>query len=854
MPNKHSHMMSLINKRCLFLLNESVNKSEVSIPITSYRYVKNLMSPSAVNEFVKVVGSSTANATAYCIETLEIAKAMPENEQVKIINRIIDTVIPKLTVEKLELIANEYNIEGLCEASTAKLNTAIKEMQVVDRIMKNDKSLAKRFDFDKRIQSTPYANNSDIIRELCEWIDTYQLSKEAKYNIALENISYSFSKNKRSFSIPEIIEEVTSYFVSAPVITDKEYRGLRKVLENNLIVSEVKNELPKIALDILSEEHQDYKYKILKLEEKCDDKNCAKLLHSVLKIKNEKQASAYINKVVNVVDGLSISNNDRKQLMTSIMMIPLLGNVSKAFVTSELKVADTRSKYKKKIEDEEFIKVMQDAFDDEYDLLETAIIIERFVPLDNDKFSETYAEKEFSLLESENFADSNDIKNILDEFKQDQNKSTGRFKRALYRIYRKSPENIIDDTPNILGTIRAVFILGTFAVPVIGPVLAIVTAFVDHLIQSHINVKESAKLAKALRNEMEKVDKDIDKGKGDKEDLKRYKKCLEKCVDKVEAYYDSLTDDSIAGGEDDDLWGDDIDFDLESSNLFNRANLISYVMEKYESNIIEEAAKFINENKDNFTTDACRELLYLVKEMGLCSEEYFYDRLEKNVTTVMSMNYCSYAESTVKSMDDIQCWHINDLRDLELITQFYAIEAVDQIIHEEFNLNNLKLVVQNFKKTVKDLSMKEKSMWQTIDAHMSGFMKAIEKSMTSNRREAIIKGSIIPSFSKCLKTAMVIGGAVFVNPILGLITALGIYGSSKALNARERQLIFDEIETELKVIDKQIQLADNDGDIKQYRFLLQYQKKLERERQRIKYGMKVHGRNIPSSSAGRRDD
>jgi len=150
--------------------------------------------------------------------------------------------------------------------------------------------------------------------------------------------------------------------------------------------------------------------------------------------------------------------------------------------------------------------------------------------------------------------------------------------------------------------------------------------------------------------------------------------------------------------------------------------------------------------------------------------------------------------------------------------------------------------------------MKEKSMWQTIDAHMSGFMKAIEKSMTSNRREAIIKGSIIPSFSKCIKTAMVIGGAAFVNPILGLITALGIYGSSKALNARERQLIFDEIETELKVIDKQIQLADNDGDIKQYRLLLQYQKKLERERQRIKYGMKVHGRNIPSSSAGRRDD
>lgn len=33
--------------------------------------------------------------------------------------------------------------------------------------------------------------------------------------------------------------------------------------------------------------------------------------------------------------------------------------------------------------------------------------------------------------------------------------------------------------------------------------------------------------------------------------------------------------------------------------------------------------------------------------------------------------------------------------------------------------------------------------------------------------------------------------------------------------------------------------------MKKYRFLLQYQKKLARERQRIKYGLKVHGRDIP---------
>ena len=38
-----------------------------------------------------------------------------------------------------------------------------------------------------------------------------------------------------------------------------------------------------------------------------------------------------------------------------------------------------------------------------------------------------------------------------------------------------------------------------------------------------------------------------------------------------------------------------------------------------------------------------------------------------------------------------------------------------------------------------------------------------------------------------------------------------------------------EIDTELKVVDKQIELANNDGDMKKYRFLLQYQRDLKRK-------------------------
>ena len=189
----------------------------------------------------------------------------------------------------------------------------------------------------------------------------------------------------------------------------------------------------------------------------------------------------------------------------------------------------------------------------------------------------------------------------------------------------------------------------------------------------------------------------------------------------------------------------------------------------------------------------------------------------------------------------------------DLLFEKCVIDEILNPINEGVNFSTMKLAMQNVKKKFKDLSTKEKQVCQTVDVNMSQFMKNTEKALTSDRREALIKGSMIPSFSKCLKSAMVVGGTAVVNPVLGMITALGMIGCSKKLNNRERQLIYDEIETELKVVDKQIQIAENDGDMNQYRFLLQYQKKLERERQRIKYGLKVSGRDVPTSSAGRRD-
>ena len=63
---------------------------------------------------------------------------------------------------------------------------------------------------------------------------------------------------------------------------------------------------------------------------------------------------------------------------------------------------------------------------------------------------------------------------------------------------------------------------------------------------------------------------------------------------------------------------------------------------------------------------------------------------------------------------------------------------------------------------------------------------------------------------------------------------------------KEKSLLLDEIDIELKVVDKELQMAENSGNMKKYRKLMTMQKKLQRERSRIRYGVKV-GRDLPDN-------
>lgn len=167
------------------------------------------------------------------------------------------------------------------------------------------------------------------------------------------------------------------------------------------------------------------------------------------------------------------------------------------------------------------------------------------------------------------------------------------------------------------------------------------------------------------------------------------------------------------------------------------------------------------------------------------------------------------------------------------------------------NLNSIRLVLKGIEAKAKDMGQKEKELSKNLDSSVRRLVKGMRDAMISNRREAVIKGSVIPSFSKCLKIAIALAGvAKFVDPGLAIITAIGGFAMSKHLTKKERLLMLDDIEVEIHVLDKEIANAESRNQMKKYKALLKQKKTLQREYQRIRYNVKVGKDILPNSSAG----
>ncbi len=761
-------------------------------------------------------------------------------------------------VNSLSYVTNLQESERLINASSLnesiinQLHNEINICESCDRVIRNNQKLSKRFNFNKVIADNKYQTTRHTVHELCALIDTYDMPNKVKLNVAIENINYALNSYGNITPVEEVTDYIMEYFLNREfVITDRDSYGYLNVLENNIFVDESKCN----SYKMIKEQYDKglfgnrWTNSAASLSCQCESGNSAVHTARVMNITNEKDASNYIQSTFDMIKDKAVSNKDADILMKSIMTIPLMGNVSKTFVDYQVSKNIPNQDVKDRLDQLENKEKLLKTFKDDDNLVTAAEMVSMSAHLSNDILDEFYKTKDLSSALFEGSYAEDQLKKELEAFKASQDKSPSKFKALVKKICTKSPEDIIEGVPSIFTIVRGLIYIAIAASNPIGPILATVTMLVTEIISMKINMRNSKSLMRHLQEEKKKVEKKRDKAKTDKEkkNLDEYIKCLDNCIKKCAEYITNIDEDDDEanaaqyGGDDDfDLGDDDFNFDFEESVI-----------------VVDQLLKIMNEMCDS----GLPEIPSDIENTALLKTAELFD----NCPDFISQQFYNYVKNKkINYKNDpatvTVCTSILDNKgknkiDTDPITeafvQYEAYKEVCSVINEGFDLNTLKLALINMKKKAKDLSGKEKEISRNIDIATSNLMRGMQQALTSNRREAIIKGSIIPSFSKLMKSAMVIGGASFVSPVGAAITAVGMLAASKYLNHRERLLIYDEIDTELQVVEKQLQMAENDGDMNQYRFLLNYQKKLQREKYRIKYGVKMQGRNIPELKGGR---
>lgn len=273
---------------------------------------------------------------------------------------------------------------------------------------------------------------------------------------------------------------------------------------------------------------------------------------------------------------------------------------------------------------------------------------------------------------------------------------------------------------------------------------------------------------------------------------------------------------------------------------------------------IEDVSGFFSESKENelelFTT-----FLELASYSGIGKEvieEIFTDiahRRNHFKDFYLSTNFLVESYEPLKSDTSIQIEAINTISDMLTITEAVDVNKMKdkaKDVVEGINFSNIKLVLAGIKKKFKDMSAKEQSICRQADNAFNMLVKNTKNALISDRREAIIKGSVIPSFSKCMKIAisLITVGAVTQNPAVPIVALIGGLAASKKLTKKERALLLDDIEVELDMIEREISVAESRNQMKKLRMLLKTKKDLQRQYQRIKYNIRIGKDLIPGSS------
>lgn len=762
----------------------------------------------------------------------------------KILYLVAEKAIPEIqNMKRARVIINKFSGLDNDNILLDECNMYI----ACDRVLNNQNKLNKIYDIDSIVKENNIHDDESLencVQELCEVISSFDIDMDIKYNLALENVLYTLEKNYIHCDRSFVLESITDYFLMKyPESLDT----FKDVLQETVYY----NDKDKKELEfVLDDEDFDDIESTLSIEPiteaVLDKKNEVKEIINKLK-KTPKMTSSLMKSAVNKIYTKSPNNiidetpNFLSWIRTGLLFSTLGVNIYLGlvvlfvdkFIQMSLQRKETdRFLAKFKNEKEKAEKKLEKLKSEE-----SKKKLEEYIKtLDNNiKKLEEYRESLYTEKELDNMSESTDLRKFLeediityDEYKKNHGfivqreyiTTRDKYNNIVNTIYKdlkditlienKSTLSLDCDSCNLNGYLDSdnrlmIPIANIYPVHYEGNIIDVIDHIVE-LIEPTLGeyftlIYEGDEDLYCIHLSYDFKISDIPQEKNLHNDLVREASLvlsLEESCNEFIKHNDILDtiSNNIKTYSEDDI--DDItNISLYESNILDPIQL-SQLLGSYRESL------YINNDKNKY-------------RMGSCINENMF-KIKTNIKR----------EEIKKSRYEV-------CNDLALLNE--ALQALENI-NETSMKTNIIMARERLKKAAVQLSDKEKVVSKQLDTALDRFNDNIQRELSNKNREAVIKGRVLPSASSVIKIALATGIAAMINPAVAVVAALGGLAASKAGTKKEKQFILDEIEIQLKLVEKKIQLAESNNDMKSLEQLLKLEQKLKRERQRIIYRLK----------------
>ena len=843
-----------------------------------------------------------SNANLYYGDCLSLIEAKNDSRDGYILTeRFVNEILPY--VSNTEYVSSRVQRSGILPTRKNDIKNMAESYKICDRILENHEKISKRFNIETYVESSRNKSLDRIVIKCCNMIDTYDLKPHAKMNICLEELSYLLQKQGISYKKSDLVKYVTEYFLTRSTDSSTEdFDKYKYVLSENSMIAD--SDLSSVSY--FTELYDASKSLILQLLNRfttSEKKNlyedfgaiirsmpigfmisrddfCTNFYQVLDYIKRYLLSETYdINEIIDILMTIpsniedQMNNEDWNYNRDQLDMITV--HYSNAIEQIEVELTDCP--------DQELASKLIKLKDCYIESLKRIDILRGIV----------YTSYNIECMkEMVAFGESSANAIYFHEFKIFKFQNLIRATIEAEKFLKTKGKKLMDKIAGKLKGKKRKPIKETSIYEVIteNNTADICVASFEILDESdffevHDTITSICKEMNEtiLRNCMSKA----------------YYRVLTDCVEiRLEDVTPIIIEDADKEIIESTFTSDDITrcvslFEmaelLESTDFNGFSNLVNTLESKI-SNIdyerfmsIIEASQFI----DSIAEDDMSNLLSLYQESHLEDKYYKSSSIKNSISNWKHENapleiqveayniICSLLESDEEKekinkekknkenkeekksvIDKAKDKILNkdkDKKEDKKVKQDKPDESGKKDPRNPFsgvNLTSLKLYAQGLRAKMKDMSNKEKEWSKNIDMTFNRLYKSCKDALISDRREAIIKGSIIPSFSKCIKIGLAIAGVAAINPVAAAVMVIGGVAMSKNLTKKERILLLDEIDTELEVVEHEIEMAKSRNKTKKYRALLKYQKDLQRQSQRIKYNVRVGKDLLPGSTTG----